>query len=146
MAARRAGPSISPLASFIRIRADSWARSTKLSGQACSASLWMSPPIPFKAGLSPISFACPDDFSPALVNSVYLCKTAEYGYGVGDWVPAQEGDNNATGGGFSATFDGRNVILAPQTFDVQQYTHRLDGTAFAKLTDEYWSWFFVFVG
>ena len=106
----------------------------------------MSPPIPLSAGLTPVSFACPDDFTPALVNSVYLCKTAEYGFSVGDWVPVQEGDNNTSSSGFSATFDRRNVTLAPQAFSAGQYTHRLDSSSFSRLTDQHWSWFYVFVG
>jgi hypothetical protein len=108
--------------------------------------MWMSPPVPHSNGLVPVSFACPEGFNPVLANSYYLCKTAEYGYSVGDWVPAQEGNNNGNNGGFSAVFDGRNAVLAPQTFNNTQYIHRLDSVAYALMTPANWSWFFVFVG
>jgi len=108
--------------------------------------LWASPEMPFGAGLKPISFACPESFSPALVNALYVCKNAEFGYSVGDWVPVHVDDNNGNGGGFAAVFSNRTVTLAPQAFNAQQYAHSLVDGTFNPLTAANWSWCFVFVG
>jgi hypothetical protein len=105
--------------------------------------LWMSPPIPHSAGLVPVRFSMPDDFSPALVNAVQICKTAENGFGGGDWVQASEGDSNATAAGYSATFSRRTVTLTPMSV---QATHSLSTGANVALTPANWSWAFVFVG
>jgi hypothetical protein len=114
--------------------------------EAAPLAMWMSPPSPFSQdGVR--AFACPEIFSPVLVNSYYLCKTAEYGFGTGDWVIAQEGNNNSQIGGFAATFDGRSVVLAPYGgAAVVQYIHRLDTGAYARMTEANWSWFFLFLG
>jgi hypothetical protein len=114
--------------------------------EAAPLAMWMSPPSPFSQD-GARAFACPENFSPALVNSYYLCKTPEYGFGAGDWVVAQEGNNNSQTGGFVATFDGRNAVLTPHGgAAITQYIHRLDTGAYARMTEANWSWFFLFVG
>jgi hypothetical protein len=106
--------------------------------------LWMSAPIPMSAGLGPVHFAMPDDFSPALVNAMYLCKTPELGFSTGDWVPVSEGDNNGSQAGYAATFNRRTVTLSPCTSGMA--IHSLIDGSNAAMNINAWSWFFVFVG
>ena len=109
-------------------------------------SMWMTPHIPFNSGLVPVTLDCGNGFSPSLAFPMYCCKIDEFGFSVGDWVMAQEGNHNSQNGGFSAVFDGNNMTLTPYQNTSTQFLHRLDTGAQAVMTPANWSWFYLFVG